>query len=167
MKIKYLIYFMAGWTAFICPMLGGVVEVDFNNTDNYADIEVAGSKAYAFFAREMTKTIEKVAEKELPPDSTLSITFTQVDLAGAYEPWHGPDFNDIRIYKNIYPPRLEFTYQLVADDGQILKEGKATLTDNNYQRAGSPIKADTVEFYYEKELIKEWVKKDLAKFAEK
>lgn len=143
--------------------LWALVEVDFNNTDNYRDLEIEGNPALKFFAEEMADFLEKVADKELPPDSTLAITFTQVDMAGAYEPWRGPDFADLRIYKSIYPPVLEFRYQLVADDGQVLKEGTAKLTDVNYQMLGTPMKVDMVEFFYEKELLKRWIKKDLAK----
>ncbi len=141
----------------------GLVEVDFNNTDNYRDLEIEGSPAFKFFAEEITEFLQKVADRELPPDSTLSITFTQVDMAGAYEPWRGPDFTDMRIYKSIYPPVLKFRYQLVADDGQVLKEGTTKLTDMNYQTLGNSRQLDMVEFLYEKELLKRWIKKDLAK----
>lgn len=141
----------------------GLVEVDFNNTDHYTDLEIEGNPAYEYFAREMTKFLAKVADKELPPDSTLSITFTQVDMAGAYEPWRGPDYQDIRIFKSIYPPRLEFKYQLVADDGQVLKEGTAKLSDLTYLDTRNPIRADNDLLYYEKEMMRKWIRNKLSK----
>lgn len=140
-----------------------LVEVDFNNTDNYVDLEIEGNQAYEYFANEMTEFLAKVADKELPPDSTLSITFTQIDLAGAYEPWRGPDYQDIRIYKSIYPPRLEFSYQLVADDGQVLKEGTAKLSDLTYLSNRNPIRAETDILYHEKELLRDWIRNKLSK----
>ena len=140
-----------------------LVEVDFNNTDKYVDLEIEGNRAYEYFAKEMTKFLAKVADKELPPDSTLSITFTQVDMAGAYEPWRGPDYQDVRIYKSIYPPRLEFSYQLVADDGQVLKEGTTKLSDLTYLDMRNPIRAENDLLYYEKEMMRDWIRNKLSK----
>ena len=35
----------------------------------------------------------------------LTITFNDIDMAGDFEPWRGPDASHVRIIKEIYPPR--------------------------------------------------------------
>ena len=41
----------------------------------------------------------------VPEGDKLTITFTDIDLAGDFEPWRGPQWDEVRIVKAIYPPR--------------------------------------------------------------
>ncbi|TFL11268.1 DUF3016 domain-containing protein [Pusillimonas caeni] len=52
--------------------------------------------------------------------------------------------NDVRIVRDIYPPRLDLDYQLSDEHGATLREGSATLRDPSFQRPniqplGTPI----------------------------
>ena len=56
-------------------------------------------------------------------------TWTSLDIrrAGSYEPWHGPDLDDTRIIRDIYPPRITLTFRRTDADGNVLDEGERKL----------------------------------------
>jgi hypothetical protein len=54
---------------------------------------------------------------------------TDVDLAGDYEPWRSGQWADVRIVKDIYPPRLTLAFRLTDAEGKVVKEGKRDLRD--------------------------------------
>jgi len=145
------------------PAAFGLVEVELQNVEHYHDIEFEGHEDPARFSSEMREYLKKAVDKHLPEGFTLSVTFTQVDLAGEYEPWRGTDYHTIRIMKSIYPPRLEFNYQLYAKDGSLIEEGDARLTDLNYLTKANPVQEKNEVLYYEKELLKRWIRNELGK----
>lgn len=121
-----------------------------------------GKREKQYFVKQIAKHLEKLADRELPPDSTLIIVFTQVDMAGEYEPWRSPPNDDIRIMKASYPPRLEFSYVLTGDDGAIIKKGEETLTDMAYLNNSRRMVGTSDNLFYEKELLTRWVKDHLS-----
>jgi hypothetical protein len=102
------------------------------------------------------------ADQVLPPGQQLLVTITDITLAGAFEPWHSPDLDDVRYMKDIYPPRLKLHYKLMASDGSLLREGDARLVDPSYlHRTGLP--ADTDPLRYDKRQIDDWLKREFRK----
>jgi len=97
------------------------------------------------------------AARILAPGQRLDIEVTDVDRAGAYEPWRGPDFNDVRIIKDIYPPRIDLDFTLYGDDGKVLRQGSRKLRDPAFLSRSSPVNQDSLR--YEKSLIDLWLRK--------
>ncbi len=83
-----------------------------------------------------------------------------VDLAGEVEPWVGGP-SDVRIVRDIYPPRLKFHYEVTDEEGEELREGLAQLTDMNFLWGANRIRSSE-RFYYEKELFEDWARKALS-----
>lgn len=69
------------------------------------------------------------AKYYVPEGHHLSVTFLDIDMAGDFEPWRGPRFDDIRIVKDIYPPRISLAFRLTDAAGNVVKEGKRDLRD--------------------------------------
>lgn len=88
----------------------------------------------------------------------LTIAVTDVDLAGEFEPWCGPRFDDIRIVKDIYPPRIQLTFRLMDADGQVVKEGKRDLRDMTFLMKLSLNQDDPLR--YEKTLLDDWLREE-------
>ncbi len=112
------------------------------------------------WVQQIARYIQTAAAKPLQPGQTLDVTVTDIKRAGDYEPWHGSRGSDIRIMRDIYPPRISLQYTLKDASGRILDEGQAKLSDSGYLH-NIGVRSDTDPLRYEKRLIDDWVKKQL------
>lgn len=88
----------------------------------------------------------------------LTITFTDIDLAGDFEPWRGSERMDVRIVKDIYPPKMNLEFKLTGADGAVIKEGKRQLRDLAFMSKLSINQSDALR--HEKALLEDWLKSD-------
>ena len=100
------------------------------------------------------------ADRLLPPDEQLEITFDDIKLAGEFEPWRRPGNEDIRILRDVYPPRARLHYRLLASDGRVLREGDAKLTDMAYLQRAVADSSDPLR--YDKRMLREWLRREFA-----
>ena len=112
--------------------------------------------------RDTTQTIQlladwlqRQAERNLPADQTLHVTLRDVDLAGEYEPGRMGGMHDIRIVKDLYPPRIELDYRLSDAAGTVLREGDVTLRDIGFLHGAGTIGSDALR--YEKRMLRDWL----------
>jgi len=99
------------------------------------------------------------ADRVLPPGQQLQVTIDDITLAGSFEPWHGPNLDDARFMKDIYPPRLKLHYRLTAADGSTIREKDVRLIDMGYlQHTGVP--TDTDPLRYDKRQIEDWLNQE-------
>jgi len=99
---------------------------------------------------------QQSAARQLPDGHHLSVTITDIRRAGQYEPWHGPRMQDVRVVKDIYPPRLSFTYTLTGADGRVIDQGERQLVDSAFMMSG-PRLTDSDPLRFEKAMIDNWV----------
>ena len=102
----------------------------------------------------------KQGQAVLQPGQSLHVDITDIRLAGAYEPWRGPQWSYVRIMRDIYPPRIDLDFRLVDHDGNVLREGKRVLRDLDYLHSGSGVpSASGASLYYDKALLRRWLMK--------
>ena len=90
--------------------------------------------------------------------SDLEVTFTNVQRAGTYEPWRGPRFDDVRVIKDIYPPRIDLTFTLTDASGTVIKEGTRELLDQSFLQRGRLNETDPLRF--EKRMLDDWLRSE-------
>lgn len=96
----------------------------------------------------------------VPEGQKLFVTITDIDMAGDFEPWRGPQFDDVRIVKDIYPPRINLSFRLVDAEGNVLKQGQRELKDLAFQmRITTAFHDDPLR--YEKALLDDWLRAEL------
>ena len=105
---------------------------------------------------DLAKHLRYRAERILPQDERLQVTFTNVQLAGTYEPWRGPRWDDVRIIKNIYPPRIDLKFTLTDANGAVVKEGERQLRDPAFMQRGILNETDPLRF--EKRMLDDWLR---------
>lgn len=88
----------------------------------------------------------------------LEIMVTDVDLAGDFEPWRGPNFDDIRILKDLSPPRVNLEFRLLGADGKVVSEGKRQLRDVGYLQSVALPTTDPLR--YEKQMLSDWLRRE-------
>lgn len=108
---------------------------------------------------ELKKFIVQRAARHLAPGQKIAITVTDVDLAGDFEPWRGPQFDDIRIVKDLYPPQFKLVFQLTDADGRVVKGGQRELRDLGFMMKLSINQSDPLR--HEKELLEDWLRAEL------
>lgn len=140
----------------------GTSNLEWKNPEKYSDIgSVYGSDdKLEHFKEEMESYIERLAESELPDGAVLKLVVTNVDLAGEFEPWRID--HDVRIVREIYPPKMRFSYTL-QNDGKVVSEGKESLTDLDFSFNIGRRFFDQDQFFYEKEMLGDWIRNDLEK----
>jgi hypothetical protein len=106
----------------------------------------------------LARHLQRGAERALPEGQHLEVTFTDIKRAGSFEPWRGPEWNDVRIVKDIYPPSIDLRFTLTDADGHALKQGERKLRDVGFLNQDLPNQSDTLR--YEKRLLDEWMRKE-------
>jgi hypothetical protein len=114
--------------------------------------------------RQLGDQLRRSADRVLPQGQQLRVQINDVKLAGAFEPWHRPGLDDVRIMKDIYPPTMELHYTLLAADGSTMREGDAKLRDVAYLQRAVANTSDPLRF--DKRMIDEWLRREF-KSAEK
>ena len=100
----------------------------------------------------------KQGQAILKPGQSLHVDITDIQLAGAYEPWRGPQWSYVRIMRDIYSPRIDLDFRLVGQDGNVLREGKRVLRNIDYLYSGASVPAATgTSLYYDKALLRRWL----------
>lgn len=132
-------------------------EVTWTDYENYRDIH-SGSEGRKHFRERTFKSFDKHFAKlaeNLPKGQVLKINVTDVDLAGDT---HSGGINQLRVIKDIYFPRINFSYELINTDGSIIASGEIVLKDMNFMM-GSNSKYRNKSLSYEKVMLDDWFTK--------
>jgi len=105
--------------------------------------------------------IVKQAAAMLPANEKLYVSVTDVDLAGDFEPWQLYS-REVRIVKERYPPRLDFSFRLVGPDGAVVKEGTRSIRDTGFMM-GPSMGYGGDNLRYEKVMLDDWIEKEFLK----
>jgi len=139
------------------------VEVTFVNPDKFTD--AADAQRGSDWGRDANLDVPKKyiierASRYVPEGQKLSVSITDVDLAGEIEPWRSSSLRDARIMKDIYFPRIDLSYKLTDATGAVVKEGSRHLSDMNYLMNIHTDRSDPR--VYDKSLLDDWIRRDLA-----
>ena len=137
------------------------VDVVFSSPEKFTDVRdsyTASDKGREGILSQIRDYLVNRADIYVSPGQKLTVTFTDIDLAGDFEPWRGTEGMDIRIVKDIYPPKMDLEFKLTGADGAVIKEGKRQLRDLAFMSRLSINRNDTLRF--EKALLDDWLKDD-------
>jgi hypothetical protein len=129
-------------------------EVVWKDYKSYRDIH-EGNEGRKQFRERTFKAFEKHFAKlaeSLPEDQILKIEVTDVDLAGDT---HLGGINRVRIIKDLYIPRMDFSYQLVDKQNQVILTDEVKLKDINFMNNNS-LKYRNKALGYEKKMLDDW-----------
>ena len=138
------------------------VEVTFGDLSKFTDFRVStmsNQKEREGLAHELRRHLEREAPLRIPADMRLQLSITDVDLAGDYR-LGGVGPNEVRVVKDMYPPRISLDFKLLRADGAVEKEGHRELRDSSFMWGSSPTSAESLRF--EKSLLDGWLQKEFA-----
>ncbi|HUD41523.1 MAG TPA: DUF3016 domain-containing protein [Dokdonella sp.] len=137
------------------------IEVSWNPPDELSEVRQAvrpQRQPPIEWLEKLAAHLRHRADQVVPAGERLQVRFTDIKLAGDYEPWHGPRFDEVRIVKDIYPPRIDLHYRLIGSDGATLREGDAKLRDPAFLSRSNANDSDSLR--YEKRLLDDWLRRE-------
>lgn len=99
--------------------------------------------------------VQERAAMRLAPGQKLQVKFTNIDLAGDFEPWRGPQMSDVRIVKEIYPPRATIEFKLLNADGSVAAQGERKLQNLGFLMSTPFPRDDSLR--WDKEMLNDWL----------
>lgn len=134
----------------------GVAEVHYNQPERFTD---AG---FGSVERERTQAllkaqVERLASR-LPDGQRLSVTFTDVDLAGEIDHFSPQGLRVMGLLPDA--PRLSLRFEL-TQDGQVVTRGEEQLRDLTYLARRSGLDRQAA-LPYESRLLTEWFEQRFA-----
>ncbi len=146
----------------------GPVSVRWTDPAQFSELRFSGNPTEARrgnWVVELAEHLRASAAARLPAGERLEVTITDIKRAGEYEPGHGIQFNDVRVIRDLYPPRMTLTFTRTGADGAVLAEGERTLTDPGFLINASAVNSsDPLRF--EKQMIDQWLRRELAGTAD-
>lgn len=142
--------------------LRGPVSVSWDDPARFAELRYSHNRREAArgdWVARLATHLRTRAERRLPAGERLEVHLLDVERAGEYEPWHGMSYHDVRIYREVYPPRLRLSFRRFATDGSLLAEGERALADLAFL-SQTPVANSGDPLRYEKRLIDRWLLKE-------
>ena len=138
------------------------VRIDFVHPERFSDFSIQGRQEITsapIFRDQVSSYLSRYVASRFP-GATLTLRFTDIDLAGRLEPWRIRKFNDVRFDRTMgaSPLRLYFDYTLTDSKGRILASGSRALVDGDYinRYVNYPNIEKSATLFYEKVTLKRW-----------
>jgi hypothetical protein len=162
MKTRRLAGLVLGLSAAVAlhaaPNPASRVEVVFDHPERFTDVKDADIPTVegrdAILGRIRAFLVRR-AGPLVPEGDRLTITFTDIDLAGEFDPRHSGPFN-VRVLKENYPPAFEFTYSVTDATGKVVRKGAENIRDPGYLTRASVDSIDSLR--YEEDILEEWAR---------
>ena len=162
MKTSTLVTVLALFAGVLSAEPVAAVTVDFVDADHFTDF----SDSYAFpergrkyYTKQLSEYLSDRAAKKLPKGWRLQVVVTDVDMAGEFEPWRSSSAQDVRIVKDLYPPRIDLSFRIWNAAGNVVAEGDRKLRDMGFMYSGRTLDSDPLK--YEKRLLDRWVAREM------
>jgi Protein of unknown function (DUF3016) len=139
----------------------GPVSVDWTDPNEFSDIRHSGNRWAAQrgnWVEQLARHLQARAATRLPQGERLEVTITDIMRAGQYEPWRGPNLQDARIVREIYPPRMSLTFKRLDANGAVIDEGARALRDFGFMMSASAGSSDPLR--HEKRMIDDWIRRE-------
>lgn len=142
------------------------IEVVFANPETYTDVRESlhsPENSRYYYLDLIRAHLERVAPKYVAAGQHLTLTFANIDMAGEFEARRGRRANaQVRLIRDIYPPRMKFSHRLTDANGAVLSAGESDIIDVGFRMRGKTrVRHD--EVFYEKGLLDDWLKNELGK----
>lgn len=139
------------------------VQVSWDDPATFTEIRHSGNRAEAergTWVTDLASYLADAASTRLDNGQQLSVRLTDIDRAGDYEPWLGPVMRDVRMMRDIYPPKIKLEFALHDASGQVVAQGERSLGDLGYLQGLVTAHRNTDALRYEKKLLDRWLQQE-------
>jgi len=143
------------------------VEINWDSPEKYRDVRPSNESRKRFRDTTFKRINEYMHElaEALPDNKKLLMNVSNLDLAGEVWPASfvglGHSASDVRVIKDIDIPRMNFSYQLLDESGQVLQQADVDLKDMSFLNRSSHFFRNE-PLRYEKSMLKRWFEEEFA-----
>lgn len=141
----------------------GAVDVRWQDPARFTEIRRSGNPreaARGTWVLQLAEHLRVRAGRHLAAGERLAVEIVDIDRAGEYEPWHGIQYHDIRVIRDLYPPRIVLRFERTAADRRVLARGERTLRDAAFLMHTSGA-GDGDPLRHEKAMLERWLAREL------
>ena len=138
-----------------------VVYLDPRAFTDVRDGYAATDRARDAYLGELKRYIERRTVPRIAEGQQLTITITNINMAGNFEPWRDPQAGNVRIVREVYPARIDLEFRLTDAGGAVLSEGRRTLRSFGYPVSPTVYSSDPL--LYEKVLLGDWLEREFSR----
>ncbi len=140
----------------------GPVSVEWTDPAEFSELRFSQNRWEAQqgdWVTQLARYLQERAAARLPEGQRMDVTITDIKRAGSFEPWHGANANNIRVMRDVYPPRMTLQVRITDAEGQVVSEGEQRLVDTAFLMNSRPMDTDPLRF--EKDMIDTWLRREL------
>lgn len=140
----------------------GPVSVHWSDPRDFSELRHSLNRneaARGDWVGQLARYIRTRSAAQLPPGQRLDVEILDIERAGEYEFAYGTS-TDVRVLRDVYPPRMRLYVRRVDADGRVIAEGERRLADLAYLASARPL-SDSDPLRYEKRLIDRWLRSEL------
>lgn len=138
----------------------GPVQVEWQDPSGFSEIRYSRNRFEARrgdWVRQLAEHLQEQLAQVIPPGERLDVLITDIERAGEYEPL-GASMHDVRVVRDVYPPRMELSFVRHGRDGAVLDQGTRSLRDLGFLSSSPRSTDDPLRF--EKRMIDDWVRRE-------
>jgi hypothetical protein len=142
---------------------GSRIQMEFVNPEKFTDFKADASgsqKGRENYLGQLKTYLVQQAGSQLPQGQRLSISITNIDMAGDFEPWRSQSLTNVRLVKDQYPPRIDLSFKIMDAKGNVIRENTRELRNLSFMRDASINRQDPLR--HEKNLLDDWLRRELA-----
>ncbi|MCO7227254.1 DUF3016 domain-containing protein [Pleionea sp. CnH1-48] len=137
------------------------IKAEYVKPKEYTDIYLSGQPAKReinMFIKEMDKFFAKEDKKILKAGHTLELRILDVDRAGESDIKYAPIHEPRRIIEDVTRVRIVLEYRLLDESNQVISHGEEKLKELFTLTGSRALKRRQTKLYFEKQLIRGWLK---------
>lgn len=143
--------------------MAGEVKVEYKDYKKFTDMKPANEVRGAYEKRTMASFDKMFADlaKELPEGYSWDVVVTDIDLAGDVNHMFTQTGQRIRVIKEVFIPRINFSYTLLDQNKTVVIEEKdLKLKDMGFMSRIGANRADQ-SFEFERVMLERWFKDNI------
>jgi hypothetical protein len=140
---------------------GSSVDVRWSDPADFTELRHSTNRwesAQGDWVKQLASYVQERTVRKLPAGERVDIDILDITRAGQYE-WMFGNAQDIRVLRDLYPPRMDLQFKHYDASGAVIAEGERRLSDMAYLNGPQPL-ASSDPLRYEKRMIDRWVERE-------
>ena len=140
---------------------GTAIHVRWGDPLQFSDLRYSQNRrlsAEGDWVVELADYMQEKLARAVPAGDRVDVEILDIQRAGQYE-WLNSRTDDVRVLRDVYPPRMTLQFKHTGADGSVRGEGERKLADLAYLQSPPPFPSSD-PLRYDKRLIDTWIRRE-------